>query len=787
MKKIIPILFILSLFAGNKMQAQQADSTKVKIANAIAGYFELDRESIHAHFDKKIFFSNEEIWFKGYAFNKKTGTPFFETTNVFAVLYDDKGKSMGEQLLFSYLGTFSGSFKLGPALPSGRYHIQFYTNWMNNFSENESAVYPVDVINVNENLLTDYDTPDYSKINIDFNPEGGNFIEGVVNNLGVRISDCNGNAIEAKQANIVDASGVAIKSFFIDKYGYGKVSITPTTESYKAVFTINDKTVEAPLPKVMSQGLAMEVNNYVIPGKTIVKLRTNQRSLPALSKKPLFLVIHQNNKSVIYDINFNNQDTEKEMVIINENLYPGINICRIIDSEMQQVAERIIYQMPVTKPEVSFSLMGKTNDTLKISGKSNFPYADISISVLPEHSLANNKNNDVFGSLGINPYLNQPINNAAYFLTEPTKAKKYELDLFLMNQKSGKYNWYDILMTPPKMTYDFDIGLAIKGTINQSLSDVKKYRIRLVSPHSLIDDYSEINQNNEFEFKNLVFGDASYMRFSLLKIPSIPTDMKFQQQVFNRKRSFNKPFQPSPAVCERPPMKLSQLDLPIFGKEVIILNDVEITGKAKGKLTYSKAFGNSNLRGYKVNPEDNTSLLLYISTNGFNVTNNMGRVSITGRVKMSFNAPQSSPEVYINGRSLLSFDELQDISMKDVDEIYLNPNALIPSMKGNMGVIKIYLRKMSTGAVKNLSQSTEIASGFAKIRPFENPIYSSTNNKGFQDFGVIQWIPTVLTDENGEFQFEIPPTGAKTITVYIEGFTPEGNFISETKTLSIEL
>jgi hypothetical protein len=108
------ILAIFILFTcPNLLHAQGIHPSKQKIADAFIRYFELDRESVHAHFDKSIFFTNEEIWFKGYVFNKKNDTPFFETTNVFAVLLDDNGKTVSEQLLFSYIGTFSGSFKLG--------------------------------------------------------------------------------------------------------------------------------------------------------------------------------------------------------------------------------------------------------------------------------------------------------------------------------------------------------------------------------------------------------------------------------------------------------------------------------------------------------------------------------------------------------------------------------------------------------------------------------------------------------------------------------------------------
>lgn len=785
MRKIIPALFLLSFLSPITIQAQEAAQSKQKIADAIAGYFELDRESFHIHFDKKIFFTNEEIWFKGYVFNKKNGTPFFETTNVFAVLYDDTGKNLGEQLLFSYIGTFSGSFKLGPQLKSGRYYIQFYTNWMNNFTENESAVYPLQIINENESMITDYDSPDYSKINITFQPEGGSLIEGTTNNVGVHVADCNGKPIDVKEGRIVNAAGETIRTFPVVKSGYGKFYLIPTNETYKAVFSIDDKTVEAPLPKASADGVALEVNNYALPGKTVVKLRTNAHSLPALSKKPLFLVAHQNNKSVIFDVSLNSEHPERELVITNDNLYKGINTIRVIDSDMHQIAERQICEFTEKGPDISLTYTQTSGDTIKVYGKSNYPNADMSISIMPENSLASEKENDIIGSLLVNPYLTQNITNAAYFLNQPTKAKRYELDLFLLNEKSGKYNWQDILSSTPGKTYSFDIGLAIKGTINQAVPDPKKYRIHLSSPFSLIDDYSEINAKNEFVFQNLVFSDEANFRFTLMKIPSVPVDMKFYHQILNRKRTFNKPFAPQPNACS--PFRQIPLDMPFFAGGAVALDNIDLKTKSKNELKYSSKFGNAALHGYKITDENsNISLLSFIEYHGFKVTNHLGEVTISSRTATSINAGTMSPEIYLNGRQLMNFDELQDIRMIEVDEIYLNPHAIVASMKGNMGVIRIYMKKMDFSNTKTATQSYEIKEGFAKLRNYQTPLYMSTSDTGFEKYGIVHWIPTVLTDESGSFSFLIPKASLKTIVLKIEGFTPDGTLISETKTMSLD-
>jgi hypothetical protein len=787
MRRIIPTLFFLTFPFFNFITAQETTQAKEKISDAISQYFDLDRETIHAHFDKKIFLTNEEIWFKGYVFNKKNGTPFFETSNVYALLLDENGAQAGEQLLFSSSGTFSGSFKLSNKYKSGRYYIQFYTNWMNNFTEDESTVYPIQIINEDDTRFTDYESPDYSTINIDFHPEGGNFIEDTPNNLGISILDCNVNPCDVKEGRITNARGETIKNFPVNKSGYAKIYITPTAEAMKAIITVNGKDIEAVLPKIASTGIALEVNNYALPGKTIVKVRTNARTLATMPEKILYLVMHQNDKSEIFDIDFNDLKTEKELVIANTALFKGVNTVSIIDSNMHRLAERMIFEFPETAPNMEVFENQIAHDSIKVSGKSAWPNANLSIAVLPEKSISTNETSDIYGALLINPYLRSGIKNAAYYFSNPSKAKKYEFDLLLLNQKAGKYDWQDITSKTPGKTYNFDIGLTVKGSINQSISEPKKHRIQLMCAQALISDYSEINDKKEFYFQNLVFPDSSRVSFTLMKLPSFPVDMKFNYQVMNRKRTFNKVFKPAPASCNHPVAKLSLNDIPAFGKDVVPLEGVEVQKKVKYQMKYGAVYGNANLRGFKITELNNTqSLVSFINQNGFSSYYTETRdLIITSRTTTSVNAKPLVPLVYVNEREIMTFDELESILMNEVDEIFLNPHAIIPSIKGQMGMIKIYLKKLSFGNTKGSEKPSIIANGFADMKPFQNALYLSTSGKGFENYGVIQWLPTVLTDDNGNFRFNVPGSEKRTVRIKIEGITSDGKLISEIKTIAL--
>lgn len=771
-------MFVLLLLAALNLTTAQPLTVKEKIAESIAQYFELDRETIHAHFDKSVFFTNEQVWFKGYCFNKKQGTPFFETTNVFAVLHDESGKQISEQLLFSYIGVFSGNFKLGAQLKSGRYYIRFYTNWMNNFPEDESATYAINVINENETAVTEFDAPDYSKINIAFHPEGGHFVQGVSNVLGVKISDCDGMPIEVHDAAIVDEKGETLTSFSIGRNGCGKTLITPGSESLKLSFALGEKRIVEPLPKA-GEGVAIEVNNYALPGKTIVKLKSDGKTLAKYANKTLHLVVQQNNKSTIFDTKLSSQGTE--LVFGNDNLYTGVNTIRIIDENLDELASRMICEIP---NETKFFTFSKTTgETVKIVGHSNYPNADISISVLPSDTKSMAKP-DIHSDFMVNPYLMENTAQGVYYFDNPTKGKRYELDMLLLNQAKNKYEWRNIKTTPAKPNYSFDIGLAVKGTINQTLPDPKKFRMLLSSGLSMINDYSAIDEKNGFYFPNLIFGNVSNFKFTLLKIPSDPVNATFIHQVQNRRRPYNKPFTTWPAPCSTG--RLVPLDVPQFGNNVIALANIDIVGRAKSELKYGNKFGNASLRGYKIDDSYKaTTLLQFINANGFNVIRNMGNITITGRLQNTVNGQQSTPEIYINARRLTSFDELDQINMDEVDEIYLNAHAIVASMNNNMGVIKIYMKKLGYDNARSATKSFEIKEGFSPIDRFEQPVYLSTADAGFEKYGIVYWIPTVLTNSEGDFVFEFPKTDAKTVKLQIQGFTPEGKLVNHVETITL--
>jgi len=179
--------------------------------------------------------------------------------------------------------------------------------------------------------------------------------------------------------------------------------------------------------------------------------------------------------------------------------------------------------------------------------------------------------------------------------------------------------------------------------------------------------------------------------------------------------------------------------------------------------------------------------LNFIEQNGFDVVRTMGEATVYSRGITTLKGAKASPLITIDERQLFTHTELSIMSMEEIDEIYLNPYGIVPSINNFMGIIKIYTKKtpftkISANTNKN---SFYIKDGFSRINPFKNVNYSNTQSQGFDNYGVIDWLPIKITNENGEFNFEITDYNKSKGRIIIEGMTNEGQLIQEERTIDL--
>lgn len=776
----IIFLFLISFYANSQENTSQKDTIAKKIEN----YFFLDRENIHLQFNKKIFFTNEKATFKGYIYNIKKGLPFLTTTNIYATLYNEKGEKIDDKLFYANKGSFVGNFELNSGLPTGNYYVHVFTNWMKNFKEDESSTFKFKIIHQNDTSYNE-EIADYSNVHIAFFPEGGTIVEGIKNNIGLTVTDCRGNILSISEGEIIDPKGKIIQKVHLNKFGHGKFELLADNKTHKVRFTINGNIIEGIIPVAKPLGISIEANSYAMKNKTSVKIKANAKTLELYKNKPLYLSINQFEKTSIFDVNFKNGQEEQTLIFSNEDLSVGVNSLRIIDSELNQIAERLVFKYPTERLEFNLTATKSSSDSLALSGQFNINNTNIGISILPEESMAIDDENDIYGSFFLKPYLNENPKETRYYFNEISTKKAYELDLLLLNQESGKYKWDDIKGLPPKNTFDFDCGLTLKGIVNQPLSNKSKFRIKIVSAKLGIVKFTTIDNKNEFYLSNLMITDSTFVNLSLIDHENMLTPFKGYPQILNSRRTFNKPFILKEKVCEAK-IKIVNFEMPKFAIGTITLENVEIKMDAKPKLKRSKLLGNGNLRGYKITrEEDHLDLMQFIRMNGFEVGNDPTMIQIYSRTTNSINGARSTPLVFIDDIQVMTLDMLMGMRMNEIDEIYLNPHAIVASIKNNMGIIKIYRKTGAEANFKSEAMSFLIKKAFAPSEPFKNTLYVSTSDIGFLNFGLVSWLPTLITRGTNTFKVEFPKMDQKTVKVLIEGFSADGKLISEIRTIDL--
>lgn len=770
---------------------------------ALSEYFKLDRENIHLHLNKNVYLTNEKIWIKGYILEKKN-KPTFNTTNVYLNLLDQNGQKINSQLYFTENGLLDGYLNIPDTITSGTYFVQAFTNYMNNFSEDESSVYCITLLNTKDKSFGWQRKVNYEQIEVAFYPESGVFLEGVSNTIGLHIADCSGLGIALEGIEVLDPKGNVVGNTTTNQFGYGRFEIYDAVrQPYRIRFKANGIQQERTLPLPVATGITFSVNNYIYPDKAVIKVKTNAATAQAFSGR-MTIVMQQNDAATFADVQLEPGTLEQNIAIPRSQISAGLNTVYLVDSNLKPMAQRVIYD-PIDTPNKSLlNIIGKRTDSIKITGASAIKAGTLSISVLPGGSVNLHPEKPIQSELSFDTYLEEPIEHVGYYLNDFNRKKHYELDHALLAGKS-KYDWDKIMSAAPVKKYDSDFGLAVKGTVNSINAKGDVYKINMKSTALGFDEFTSLDAKNEFVFKNLLAIDSAKIYFLPKDKTGKVLPHRIGYQILDNNRRFIKPFRPTLRICPFKPTYESTLPFPKI-ENSILLDSINVVAK-QSRLKYRNRMGNTMARGFKITENDaRKTLLAFIGANGFTVSRSGGTTTITSQMlgsglSLSNTMPavnartlatrasgrnNSGPVVFIDDVMVPNYDLLEDYSMSRIDEIYLNKRSNDLSVYGSNGVIKVYTKRDSGFSVSPTgSPSMLIKNGFQKYTPFQNPKYDNVREEGFQKLATVFWNPIVETDENGTFAFSIPNLYQKAVRIIIEGLDADGTMISESHLLEI--
>jgi hypothetical protein len=195
-------------------------------------------ERIYIHTDKDAYLAGEILWMKLYVVDATTHQPLALSRSAFVEILSDEQKPVLQARIPLDTGLGNGSFQLPFSLHSGNYLLRAYTNWMKNSPPDTWFEKRVTILNTLRNnppgtpAATSARTPPYD---IQFFPEGGSLIAGVLNHLAFHIVDSTGKGIACTGAILGDTGDTLVR-FQTQRFGMGEFALTPTANiRYTAV------------------------------------------------------------------------------------------------------------------------------------------------------------------------------------------------------------------------------------------------------------------------------------------------------------------------------------------------------------------------------------------------------------------------------------------------------------------------------------------------------------------------------------------------------------------------
>lgn len=782
MKLTITIICSLLFFQSN---SQTIDNKKL-IENYLENYFHFDRENIHVQFNKNRYVNSEDIAFKGYI-NSKNNTILAEnTTNIQLIVYNDQRQIIQKKLLFASKGTFAGGIHLDDKFKAGKYYFHFFTNWMHNFIEDDSFVQTIEIIDKKETYNFDSEEPNWKTAEIRMFPEGGSIISDIINTVGVKITDCNQRGIQINDGIIVDSKSNEIAHFRTNQSGNGVFYINPDlNETYDLIIKSDKLSIVKPLPRIQKTGIVISYKNNLNGQNLLVNIKTNQIGVEFYQNKNYSLLIQQNKNAILKEITFADKQTDQIVYFDKKYLSNGVNSIRLLDENLNEITERLIYNYGTMKPIATLEAKAVANDSIVLSGITEVIQANLSVSVLPADTKCAAQKRSIIGTFYLNAYLEIPeINNYSYYDTE-NKNRKEEMELLMLNQDRSKFLWNNIKSNPPKMNYTFDKGVTISGKVEKVIKPNSKFKVSLFSLKDNVFEETIIDEQNNFKFENFYARDSTVFILQMMdeKNLSITTKMTTRVSSSTTPLYLTVPFENSICPATNKTNDNFTFSAPKLEDSIIKLNEIAIQNNFKKVTLTRKNEISMFAQGFKIQEGQHGSVLDFIGRNGYRTGINPEDNEAYIRSSYSSNS-DNAPAVYIDDIQQMDFNFLFNLELSDVDEIYIDKSGLSDTSSRNNGTIKIFLKKgIKNNFFKIKYSSLIVTNGFAPNIEYKNSYFET--QKEFYYFGTLNWTPTITINDNLNFEVKFPKGNQKEIIVQIEGFTSEGQLISEIKKIPV--
>jgi hypothetical protein len=477
-------------------------------------------------------------------------------------------------------GIVSGHVFVQDSLRDGDYCLEAYTRRSFYADSTEmSAVRKVKIVrNINKSERNAFPVKDNS-FRFETFPEGGNLIAGIPCQLAFKATDGRGYPVEIR--GDLYENGARLVEIQSAHAGMGSVRFTPAQDRTYHIKLENGESY--PLPEIYAQGMTLRLSGQ---DSSHVEFTVSQQS----EQPRMFYLTGQLRGTVCCVARGMLHDSLKVRLPLDEFPGQGIAVITLYDEKLLPVAERLAYVHPKKKLYITATIEKKnylTREKVTVKIKS----MDEAGNPVPAH----------LGVSVYDPYYNNPedpLNILAYcHLTSQVRGRIYNPSYYFDEKNANRMEAMDLLLLTQgwrRCVWQTDSpasrGQAVVGDEITGIQTVRKRKqkdavLQLVK-------VSDANENAQFVTVDSAGNfaiDAGLLRtlnpgYLYLK-PMLPEEfkpeleMKDPFETIGQIRGMKEVFYPvsnpdhsTELLEERPP---------IIGRDVILLDEVTVTGKSR--------------------------------------------------------------------------------------------------------------------------------------------------------------------------------------------------------------
>ncbi|QES88730.1 hypothetical protein [Rhizosphaericola mali] len=788
--------FIIIVVTFKSVKAQQVD-------NIINTHINLNPyEETYLQLDNNLYSANDTIWFKAYVLANAAPSSF--SHNLYTDWFDNNGKLLEHQIYPIIQGRSNGQLVIPSFYQQQKIHLLAYTKWMLNNDTDFLFRKDIDILPRKTQIIT-ASKKETQKTIIQFFPEGGNLVAGILNKIAFKATDQFGTPIEVSGA-ILDNHQDSIANLVTQHDGMGYFYLLPKTNTnYIAKYhSSSHDTITINLPLAQSAGIAMEIISQKDNKKIVIRKQGNDTENDSynIDYNHLHLLAEKDGTvSYLSNINLSGKDNFETNIPVS-HLSSGILTVTILTNDWTPLAERICFikanDINHNQPNLSVikqDLNKKGLNTIQLQYDDTLP-VNLSIAITDGSILIDTTNN-IISYLLLTGQLKGKINNPAYYFEDTSKQKSQDLDLVMLTNGWRKYNWQAIAQNA-KTTIKYPRDSAyffLQGVI----TDVKN-KTKLPKEISFMTNNKLSFGSNSFmvdKFGN--FRDSSFLIYTTTKLTFHPLNGQ-RTYAFNFNKLSDHSFTKYPFILSDSATEISQkIQLGRLDHFKTTLQDVTVTSY---KTTYENPIDSLEA------PYQSQEFIRAPALKNVYVLN-QPILSAYGANFVSFirsklhltigSGPDRTyihPYFFVNGQAMPSDAAMQTPIVDIVFVKYYKYFVGAPGGGGLDGVIAIWTKQGFPNEydfrTKNDNPTSFTMSGYTISKDFYNPDYSSKSdgNAINDQRKTLYWNPELTLDnkEHKKIQLSFYNSDiAKSYKIIIEGFKIDGTPINIERTEELVL